>query len=93
MEIKDINSKSKQEKNLSSLIELAVHNLLTEKLPYDDLCGKFAKLILIIGKGCGKFSDYDVNRKKDEISNSSLSYDEICWLVSQLKIYNEQKLL
>lgn len=93
MEVKDINSKSKQEENLISLIELAVHNLYKENLLYDDLCWELAKLLLTIENGRGKFSDYDVNRKKDEISNSSLSYDEICWLISELKIYNEQKLL
>ena len=45
---------------------------------------------LIFENGKGKYSEQDVIERSEEIFDLSLSYEDICWLISGLKIYLER---
>lgn len=93
MEVKNLNSNPKNYNEINSQIEHETNKLSKERLPYNYLCGVLAHLLLEIEKGPRKFSDQDIIKKKKEITNSLVSYDEICRLISELKVFDEQQLL
>jgi len=73
-------------------ITLLAHNLAQENYSYDDLCKKLTKLQLDFLKGKGKASEKEINKKSEDIYRSSSTYDELCWLISELSILFEKKI-
>jgi hypothetical protein len=65
-------------------ITMAAHKLSQENHSYEDLCGKLAKLQLDFLKGKGKALDKEIKKKSEEIYKSSSTYEELCWLISEL---------
>jgi hypothetical protein len=48
---------------------------------------------LIISKGDENVTENDIRGKAEEIFHSTCSYDELCWLISELKILVEEHIL
>lgn len=74
------------EPDLIAEINLAAYNLSQQNKNYKDLCKELAKLQLSIVKGKSRLSETEINKKSKEIFESSTTYEEVCWLISQLKI-------
>lgn len=85
--MKEFKLNIEEDEKLKSQIKLAAHYLSQEGLPYDVLCWELAEFQLIVEKGRGKYSEHDVTKKAEKIFDLSPKYDEICWLISELKIY------
>ena len=75
---------------LKNYIDNSAYNLSDELIPYDVLCWELAEYQLIFEKGKGKYSERDVIKRAEEIFDLSLSYEDICWLISGLKVYIER---
>ena len=93
MEVINLSSNPKDHIKINSQIEHESSKLSQERLPYNYLCGVLANLLLEIEKSPGKFSDQDIIKKKEEIIDSMVTYDEICKLISKFKVFNNQHLL
>lgn len=93
MEVKNLNSNPIKNIEINIQIKHESSKLLKERLPYNYLCGVLANLLLEIEKGPGEFSVQDFNKKKEEIIKSMVSYDEICRLISELKVFDKKNLL
>ena len=93
MEVINLSSNPKDYIKINSQIEHESSKLSQERLPYNYLCGVLANLLLEIEVGAREFSDQDLREKKEEIISSLVSYDEICRLISELKVFDEQHLL
>jgi len=65
-------------------ITIHAHNLSQEKHSYEELCEQLAKLQLDFLKGKEKASEKEIKKKYEEIYKSSSTYDELCWLISEL---------
>ena len=78
---------------LKSNVDLKAKELLHKDLPFDVLCWELAELQLIIEKGYGNYTDYEVSIIKNKIFKSLISYDEICWLISTLECFIGPKYL
>jgi len=74
------------EPDLIAEINLATYELAQKKKGYKGLCRELAKLQLYITKGEKKITDSEVKKKTEEIFKSSSTYEEVCWLISELKI-------
>jgi hypothetical protein len=74
------------EPDLIAEINLATYDLAQKKRGYKGLCRELAKLQLSITKGEKKITDSEVKKKTEEIFKSSSTYEEVCWLISELKI-------
>ncbi|MHA2430097.1 MAG: hypothetical protein ACXACC_03575 [Promethearchaeota archaeon] len=72
------------EPDLIAEINLATYDLAQKKRGYKGLCRELAKLQLSITKGEKKITE--VKKKTEEIFKSSSTYEEVCWLISELKI-------
>ncbi|MHA2122560.1 MAG: hypothetical protein ACW990_15265 [Promethearchaeota archaeon] len=81
------------EMDLEAEISLATHKLSQEKIPYDDLSKRLAKLQIVLINGNENPSLQEIEKKAEEINKSSSTYDELCWLVSELEILIEKKQL
>ncbi|MFX1376917.1 MAG: hypothetical protein ACFFA0_14015 [Promethearchaeota archaeon] len=81
------------EMDLEAEITLAAHKLSEEKVSYEDLSKRLAELQLILLKGNNKPSEKEINDKTKQILESSSTYEELCWLVSELKILIDKKQL
>jgi hypothetical protein len=79
------------EMDLEAEITLAAHKLSNEKVSYEDLSRRLAELHLTLSKINKKPSEAEINKKTKEILNSSSTYEELCWLVSELEILKEKK--
>lgn len=74
------------EPDLIAEINLATYELAQKKKGYKGLCRELAKLQLSITKGGKKITDSEVKKKTEDIFKSSSTYEEVCWLISELKI-------
>jgi len=74
-------SKNRQLKNQ---VELRAKELMHKELPFDVLCWELAEIQLIIEKGHGNYTDQEVSEMEEKIFNSTISYKEICWIISTL---------
>lgn len=74
------------EMDLEAEITLAAHKLSEDKVSYEELSRQLAELQLTLLRTTGKPSEKDVTEKFNEILKSSTTYEELCWLVSELKI-------
>jgi hypothetical protein len=77
--------------DLEAEITLLAHQLALKKNSYEDLCKKLAELQLNFLKGKGKASEKDIQKKYEEIYKSSSTYEELCWLISELSVLFEKK--
>jgi hypothetical protein len=77
--------------DLEAEITLKAHNLSQAGISYEDLSRQLAKFQLILLKGKTKPSTIEIKKKTEEILKSSTSYEELCWLVSELEILTEKK--
>lgn len=72
--------------DLEAKITIAAHKLSKKNLPYKNLCQLLAEMQLDLTKGPNKASKSDVQKKTQEIFESSSTYEEICWLIAQLNV-------
>jgi hypothetical protein len=79
------------EMDLEAEITLAAHKLSEDKVSYEDLSRKLAELQLTLLRTTGKPSEKAINKKSNEILKSSATYEELCWLVSELRILVNKK--
>jgi hypothetical protein len=81
------------EMDLEAEITLAAHQLSQEGLSYEELSRRLAESHLMLFKDMGKPSEKEIAKKTKEILDSSSTYDELCWLVSELEILIKKKQL
>lgn len=74
------------EPDLIAEINLATYELVQKKKDYKLLCRELAELQLSILEGLDKISESKINKKSQEIFKSTSTYEEVCWLISELKI-------
>ncbi len=79
------------EPDFEGKVTLASQNLIEEGQSYENLCERLAKLQLEMIKGKGKISTKELNQKSTEIFKSSSTYEELCWLISELTALLEKK--
>lgn len=72
--------------DLEAEITLAAHKLLKKELSYKNLCRLLAEMQLKLVKGSNKASKSEIEKKTKEIFQSSSTYEEICWLIAELKV-------
>ena len=72
---------------------LACHELIEEGHSYEILSEKLAKIQLKMIKGKGKITAKELHQKTSEILKSSSTYEELCWLISELSALLEKKTL
>ena len=78
------------EPDLIAEINLATYELAQKNEDYKGLCRELAKLQLSITKGEKKITESEVKKKTEEIFKSSSTYEEVCWLISELKILSDK---
>ncbi|MFX1345987.1 MAG: hypothetical protein ACFFBC_08830 [Promethearchaeota archaeon] len=78
------------DKKLRSKVKFTAKELSSKYYPYDALCWALAEFQMIFEKGDKGFSEQDVINQAEKIMDSSLSYKEVCWLISMLKVYLEE---
>ena len=74
------------EMDLEAEITLAAHKLSEDQVSYEDLSRQLAELQLTLLRADKKPMEKDLIKKTNEILKSSTTYEELCWLVSELKI-------
>lgn len=79
------------EMDLEAEITLAAHKLSNEKVSYEDLSRRLAELQLTLLKVNKEPSEKEINKKTKDILKSSSTYEELCWIVSELEILKEKK--
>jgi len=79
------------EMDLEAEITLAAHKLSSEVVSYEDLSKRLAELQLTLINVNKKPSEKEISKKTKEILQSSSTYEELCWLVSELEILIEKK--
>jgi hypothetical protein len=72
--------------DLEAEITLAAHELSKKKISYKNLCQLLAETQLDLISGEKKASKSEVQKKTQEIFESSSTYEEICWLIAELKV-------
>ncbi|MFX1454652.1 MAG: hypothetical protein ACFFDB_04695 [Promethearchaeota archaeon] len=77
------------EVDLEAEITLKAHKLSQTGISYGNLSKRLAKLQLILLKG--KAPTTEIKKKADNILKSSSTYEELCWLISELEILIEKK--
>lgn len=81
------------EPDLIAEINLAAYELTQKNKDYKELCGELAKLQLSILKERGKkITEIEIKKKSEEILKSSATYEEVCWLISELSILSNKNL-
>jgi len=71
--------------DLEGEITIAAHKLSQEKKSYKVLCRMLAQLQLDLLNGSPSALKKDVEKKALEILKSSSTYEELCWLIAELK--------
>jgi len=79
------------ELDLEAEITLAAHKLSNEKVSYEDLSRRLAELQLTLLKVNKEPSEKEINKKTKDILKSTSTYEELCWIVSELEILKEKK--
>ena len=72
--------------DLEAEITIVAHKLSQEKKSYKVLCRMLAQLQLGLLKGSKSTLKKDIDKKTQEIFMSSSTYEELCWLIAQLKV-------
>jgi len=76
--------------DLEAEITLAAHKLSKKNISYKNLCQLLAEMQLDLNKGPNKASKNEIQKKTQEIFKSSSTYEEICWLIAQLKAITDK---
>ena len=76
--------------DLEAEITLAAHKLSQERKSYKTLCRILARMQLDLLKGTNKATKNDIQKKAQEIFESSSTYEEICWLIAQLNVISNK---
>jgi len=71
--------------DLEAEITLVAHKLLKKNISYKNLCQLLAEIQLDLVKSPNKANKSEIMKKTQEIFESSSTYEEICWLIAQLK--------
>jgi len=79
------------EPDFEGKVTVASHDLIEEGHSYEILCEKLAKIQLHMLKGKGKITAEEIDQKSHEIFKSSSTYEELCWLISELSALLEKK--
>lgn len=79
------------EPDFEAEITLNAHKLSEEKKSYEDLCLILAKLQLELINPENKIEMKDIKDKAVEIHKSSSTYDELCWLIAELRLLKQKK--
>ena len=79
------------EPDLEGEITITAYELSQKKKSYEDLCKELAKAQLSIIKGKSKVTAAEINKKAKEIHKSSSTYEELCWLISELNLLLKKK--
>ncbi len=82
--------KIKITEKLRSKIDETTQHLIKSNFPYDALCWALAEFQMIFEKGGKNYSEQEVIEREKKIFNVSLEYDEICFLIANLKVYLEE---
>ena len=77
--------------DLEGEITLQAHEISQEEKSYEDLCRDLALLQLKLGAGKKKIIEAQIKKKTGEIHESSSTYNEICWLIAEMKLLVEKK--
>ena len=72
--------------DLEAEITLAAHKLSKKKISYKNLCQLLAEMQMDFIKGPNKTNKSEILKKTQEIFESSSTYEEICWLITQLNV-------
>ena len=72
--------------DLEAEITIAAHQFSQEKKSYKELCSMLAQLQLDLVNGSKSTLKKDVEKKTLEIFKSSSTYEELCWLIAELKV-------
>ena len=72
-------------------ITIDAHKLSEEKKSYEELCRILAKLQLELINMGNKIKAADIEKKAIQIYQSSSTYDEICWLIAELRLLRQKK--
>ncbi len=72
--------------DLEAEITIVAHKLSQEKKSYKVLCRMLAQLQLGLIKSSKSTLKKDLDKKTQEIFMSSSTYEELCWLIAQLKV-------
>ncbi|MFW9988360.1 MAG: hypothetical protein ACFFC3_06875 [Candidatus Odinarchaeota archaeon] len=70
-------------------ITIAAHNLAQENHKYEDLCEKLAEIQMKFIKE--NASEKEIKKKTEEIYKSSSTYEELCWLITELSKLLDKK--
>lgn len=70
--------------DLEAKITLAAHKISKKNISYKKLCQLLAEMQLDMIKGPKKATKSEIQKKTQEIFESSSTYEEICWLIAQL---------
>jgi hypothetical protein len=79
------------EPDFEAEITLNAHKLSEEKKSYEDLCHILAKLQLELINTGKKLKATDIEKKATEIYQSSSTYNELCWLIAELRLLKQKK--
>jgi len=79
------------EPDFEGKVTIASHDLIEEGHSYEILCEKLAKIQLQMIKGNGKITTEEIDQKSHEILKSSSTYEELCWLISELSALLKKK--
>ncbi|HUW89836.1 MAG TPA: hypothetical protein VMV43_04880 [Candidatus Nanopelagicaceae bacterium] len=71
--------------DLEAEITIAAHKLSQENKSYKELCSILAQLQLNLLKDSKSMLKKDIEKKTLEIFKSSSTYEELCWLIAELK--------
>ncbi len=72
--------------DLEAEITLAAHKLSKKNISYKNLCQLLAEMQMDFIKGPNKTNKSEILKKTQEIFESSSTYEEICWLITQLNV-------
>jgi hypothetical protein len=79
--------------DLEAVITVNAHKIAGEGKCYEDLCELLAELQLSLAMEKGKPLVKDIKKKADDIFKSSSTYEEICWLISSLRLLKKKRKL
>ncbi len=77
--------------DLEAEITLTAHKISKKNISYKNLCQLLAEMQLDMVKGANKATKSEIQKKTQEIFESSSTYEEICWLIAQLNAIADKK--
>jgi len=78
---------------LENAIKEAAYFLAEKGQNMDQLHWMYAEIQLKLMKGASKISETDITKKAKEISEQSISYEDLCWKISELNVLIDKNLI